>query len=140
MIGTGIFSSSQTVLSQVIEEFHDEYPLVKFDIYVGNADLIKERVDQGLVDIGILLEPVDISKYNHLRILLQEKWGIIVSKTNSLAHKPYVKKEDLKEKVSIVLYKNMPVTVTTIYKDDCLVKDDKGNLYTALFEQLMPIK
>ncbi|ALJ58057.1 hypothetical protein BcellWH2_00794 [Bacteroides cellulosilyticus] len=34
----------------------------------------------------------------------------------------------------------MPVTVTTIYKDDCLVKDDKGNLYTALFEQLMPIK
>lgn len=29
MIGTGIFSSSQTVLSQVIEEFHDEYPLVK---------------------------------------------------------------------------------------------------------------
>jgi DNA-binding transcriptional LysR family regulator len=97
MIGTGIFSSSQTVLSQVIEEFHDEYPLVKFDIYVGNADLIKERVDQGLVDIGILLEPVDISKYNHLRILLQEKWGIIVSKTNSLAHKPYVKKEDLKE-------------------------------------------
>ena len=97
MIGTGIFSSSQTVLSQVIEEFHDEYPLVKFDIYVGNADLIKERVDQGLVDIGILLEPVDISKYNHLRIPLQEKWGIIVSKTNSLANKPYVKKEDLKE-------------------------------------------
>ena len=79
------------------QEFHDEYPLVKFDIYVGNADLIKERVDQGLVDIGILLEPVDISKYNHLRIPLQEKWGIIVSKTNSLAHKPYVKKEDLKE-------------------------------------------
>ena len=73
MIGTGIFSSSQAVLSQVIEEFHDEYPLVKFDIYVGNADLIKERVNQGLVDIGI------------------------VSKTNSLAHKPYVKKEDLKE-------------------------------------------
>ena len=97
MIGTGIFSSSQKVLSRVIEEFHDEYPLVKFDIYVGNADLIKERVDQGLVDIGILLEPVDISKYNHLRIPLQEKWGIIVSKTNSLANKPYVKKEDLKE-------------------------------------------
>lgn len=97
MIGTGIFSSSQAVLSQVIEEFHDEYPLVKFDIYVGNADLIKERVNQGLVDIGILLEPVDISKYNHLRIPLQEKWGIIVSKTNFLAHKPYVKKEDLKE-------------------------------------------
>lgn len=76
----------------MIEEFHDEYPLVKFDIYVGNADLIKERVDQGLVDIGILLEPVDISKYNHLRIPLQEKWGIIVSKTNFLAHKPMLKK------------------------------------------------
>ena len=97
MIGTGIFSASQTFLSQVVEEFHDEYPLVKFDIYVGNADLIKERVDQGLVDIGILLEPVDISKYNHLRIPLQEKWGIIISKDSALSTKQYVKKEDLKE-------------------------------------------
>ena len=85
MIGTGIFCSSQTFLSNVIEEFHEEYPLVKFDIYTGNADLIKERIDQGLVDIGILLEPVDISKYNHIRIPLQEKWGVIASKENKLA-------------------------------------------------------
>ena len=65
----------------MIEEFHDEYPLVKFDIYVGNADLIKERVDQGLVDIGILLEPVDISKYNHLRISAYKgKWESLFQK------------------------------------------------------------
>ena len=97
MIGTGIFSSSQTFLSKVIEEFHEEYPLVKFDIYTGNADLIKERIDQGLVDIGILLEPVDISKYNHIRIPLQEKWGVIASKENKLAKKQVVEKDDLKD-------------------------------------------
>lgn len=97
MIGTGIFSSSQTFLSKVIEEFHEEYPLVKFDIYTGNADLIKERIDQGLVDIGVLLEPVDISKYNHIRIPLQENWGVIASKENRLAKKQFVEKDDLKD-------------------------------------------
>lgn len=96
MVGTGIFSSSQLILSKVIEEFHEQYPLVKFDIYTGNADLIKERIDQGLVDIGVLLEPVDISKYNYMRIPLQEKWGVIVSKKNELAKKDYVEQEDLK--------------------------------------------
>lgn len=92
MIGTGIFSSSQTFLSKVIEEFHEEYPLVKFDIYTGNADLIKERIDQGLVDIGFLLEPVDISKYNHMRIPLRKNGELLLQKKISLLKSKLLKK------------------------------------------------
>lgn len=97
MIGTGVFDASQNFLPQVIEIFHKEYPQVKFDIYTGNADLIKDRLDNGLVDIGILLEPVDIEKYNFIRLPKKENWGVIISKKHKLAKNTAVTAEDLKK-------------------------------------------
>ena len=97
MIGTGIFDASQHLLPKIIEEFHHSYPEVQFDIYTGNADLIKERLDNGLVDIGILLEPVNIEKYNFIRLTKQERWGIIISKEHPLALQSSVRADDLKQ-------------------------------------------
>lgn len=96
-IGTGIFKSSQTFLIDTIEQFNQKYPLVTFDIYTGNADLIKERVNQGLVDIGIVLEPVDVSSYNYLRLPIFEQWGIIASINNKLVNNKHILKADLND-------------------------------------------
>lgn len=106
-IGTGIFKSSQTFLIEAIEQFNQKYPLVTFDIYTGNADLIKERVNQGLVDIGIVLEPVDVSSYNYLRLPIFEQWGIITSVDNKLANKNYILKDDLKNTDIYITNRNM---------------------------------
>ena len=48
-----------------------------------------------------MLEPVDISKYNHLRIPLQEKWGIIVQKLILWLISPMLKKRI--KRITIVL-------------------------------------
>lgn len=106
-IGTGIFKSSQTFLIEAIEQINQKYPLVTFDIYTGNADLIKERVNQGLVDIGIVLEPVDVSSYNYLRLPIFEQWGIITSVDNKLANKNYILKDDLKNTDIYITNRNM---------------------------------
>ena len=37
-------------------------------MYTAIADDIKERMDKGIIDIGLLAEPVDISKYSFLRL------------------------------------------------------------------------
>ena len=97
VIGTGVFDASQNFLSDVIMQFQNLYPEVHFDIYTGNADLIKERLDHGLVDIGILLEPVDVEKYNYIRLPKKEQWGIIVSQDHPLARKTQIEAADLKD-------------------------------------------
>lgn len=97
MIGTGIFDASQRFLPHVIEYFHQHYPEVQFDIYTGNADLIKDRLDNGLVDIGILLEPVNIEKYNFIRLTKQERWGIILSAKHELASHKEVRADELSQ-------------------------------------------
>lgn len=50
----------------MMAEFSRKYPRVKFDVYTANADQIKHRIDNGLTDIGLLLEPVDMERYEYI--------------------------------------------------------------------------
>ena len=49
------------------------------------ADDIKERIEKGILDIGLLMEPVDVGKYEFIRMPLKEKWGILVRKDSEFA-------------------------------------------------------
>lgn len=95
-IGSGETKSVHE-LAEIISLFREEYPAVSYDFYTANADDIKERLDKGLLDIGLLAEPVDISKYNFVRLNGRERWGILVREDSVLAAKEYVKPEDLLE-------------------------------------------
>lgn len=95
-IGSGETKSVHE-LAEILSLFREEYPAVSYDFYTANADDIKERLDKGLLDIGLLAEPVDISKYNFVRLNGRERWGILVREDSVLAAKEYVKPEDLLE-------------------------------------------
>lgn len=50
------------ILPGIIRSFHEKYPKVDFDLYTATADHVKERMDQGLTDVGLLLEPINMEK------------------------------------------------------------------------------
>ena len=93
-IGSGELRSSGC-LAELLSSFREKYPMVQYDIFSGNADNIKDRMEQGLLDMGLLLEPVDIGKYEFIRMPLKEEWGILVRKDFPLAQKKAVRPEDL---------------------------------------------
>lgn len=93
-IGSGELQSSQ-FLAELIHAFHATHPLVQFELYSGHSDNIKERIEQGLLDIGLLQEPVDISKYDFLRTPVKEEWGVLVSEDCALSKKEVIVPEDL---------------------------------------------
>ena len=43
-------------LALYMKEFREKYPDVQFDLYNGMADNIKERLERGLLDLGLVLE------------------------------------------------------------------------------------
>lgn len=96
VIGCGE-TNAVNFVSQVISTFTKEHPLVHFAIDTGNTDLIKENIDKGLYDFGILLEPVDITKYDFIRIPENEYWGILVREDSELAQKDGIKPQDLRQ-------------------------------------------
>ena len=88
-VGSGELRSSR-FLAQLLASFQKEHPLVRYEIYSGNSDNIKERIEQGTLDLGILVEPVDMSKYEFLRLPEKETWGILVREDSKLAEKEKV--------------------------------------------------
>lgn len=82
-------------LSDMIAGFREKYPKVIFDVVTANADQIKSRMDHGLTDVGLLLEPIDMEKYNYIRLPVKEKWVAVVPSGDPLAKKGYASPKDL---------------------------------------------
>lgn len=79
-IGSGEYKST-SFLATLIQDFQQAHPQVQFQIYSGTADNIQERIAHGLLDLGLLQEPVDISRYSFVRLPVQEEWGHIFPST-----------------------------------------------------------
>ena len=99
---------SMSKLSTIMAEFKRQYPLVHFDIESGNADHIKYKLEKGLLDFGLLLEPVDITEYEFLRMNIKEKWGAFMRKDYPIARKKYMTPKDF-QNATIILSKREAV-------------------------------
>lgn len=93
-IGCGVTEATQT-MGKLIKKFSEIYPHVSFRIRNGNSDFILENIDNGLLDIGVVLEPVELEKLNFIHFNAEEKWGILMKKNASLAKKEYITSKDL---------------------------------------------
>lgn len=79
-------SVAMTFLSTHIRAFRALHPQVQFRIYSANADDVKERIEKGLLDMGLLTEPVDIGRYAFLRTPQKDRWGVLVPKEHPRWH------------------------------------------------------
>lgn len=93
-IGSGEYRSG-SFFSEILAAFNKLYPNVKFNIFSGNSDNIKEKMERGTLDAGVLLEPVDVLRYGFLRIPFKEEWCAVVSENSPLALKSFVTPVDL---------------------------------------------
>lgn len=93
-IGSGGLSAVEFLLP-AMQSFREKYPRVQFQFYTNSAEYVKERLDQGLLDFGLLLEPIDITKYDYLRMPAKEKWGLLLWTDHPLAEKDYITHDDL---------------------------------------------
>ncbi len=75
-----------------------DYPNVKFHLFSGDSGTISERLDKGLIDFGIFIEPFDLSKYDHLRLPLYDTWGVLMRTDSPLAEKERITPQDLWDK------------------------------------------
>ena len=83
------------MLPEIMKSFREKYPNVGYEFYTNSADHIRERLDHGLLDFGFLLEPVDVEKYNYLRLNETVSWGLLMRNDNPLSRKDFISKEDI---------------------------------------------
>lgn len=96
-IGCGEHRSTYPIM-ELIRSIQEEYPDVHFHFFSGNADAITERLDKGLLDMGLLLEPEIDPKYDYRQLPFLETWGVLMRKDSPLAGMetiPFEKLSDL---------------------------------------------
>lgn len=94
-IGCGDLAAVQ-MMPELIKKFRERYPAVNFDLYTATADHIKDRMDRGLTDIGLLLEPINMEKYDYIRLNREEQWVAVIPPDSPLAKLEYITPEDLR--------------------------------------------
>lgn len=93
-IGSGEVAGME-VLAEICGSFREKHPKVIFDLYTATADVVKERMERGLIDIGLLLEPVDKEKFAYARLAVKERFVVLMKPDDPLAEKECVTKDDL---------------------------------------------
>ena len=127
---------AEEILSMVDKteaEFHAMESTVSGDIYIGSGETqaiqhiaeiatedVTERLDKGLLDFGILIQPADISKYDYINIPAKDTWGVIVRRDSPFAEKTSIRKEDL-------------LHVPLICSRQAISKSRQNNEFTAWF-------
>ena len=84
-------------IAEIIRDLRVSCPGVHCHLYSGNEEEVTERLDKGLLDFGILIQPADISKYNYINLPGRDIWGVIMRKDSPLAAKDRIEKSDLTE-------------------------------------------
>ena len=88
--------------AQAAGKIQKKHPLIHYHIYSGDAEIVTEKIDKGLIDFGLLIGPFDVTKYDYMRLLVTDTWGVLMQKDSPLAKKESVCAKDLWDKPLIL--------------------------------------
>lgn len=82
-------------LARTIKKFKEDYPLFRYHLTSGNTEQVVERLDRGLIDFAVIVEPPNLSKYNYIEVPEANTWGLIMKKDDPLAIRDSIEVDDL---------------------------------------------
>lgn len=118
-IGSGETQAIRKI-AKIIRQLQQDYPEIHYHMHSGNAPDITDRLDNGLLDFGILIQPADITKYDSLNLPAKDVWGVVMRKDSPLAVKECICKEDLR-------------TVPLLCSRQAVLSQRHGNAFAAWF-------
>lgn len=95
-------TEAMSFLTGVAARLHARHPRIRFRMYSGDAELILERLDEGLIDFGLLIGAVDVEKFDSIQLRMADSWGVFMRRDSELARKDCVRPEDLRDRPLIL--------------------------------------
>lgn len=83
------------LIARTAKSIQKDYPDIRYNIFSGNAEDVTEKLDRGLLDFGLLIEPTDTTKYESLKLPATDTWGVLMRKDSPLADKNAITAKDL---------------------------------------------
>lgn len=83
------------LIAKTAKILQSRYPGIRYHISSGNASLVSEYLDKGLIDFGVIFGEVDLKKYNALEMPFQDTWGVLMRRDSPLAARDSIRPRDL---------------------------------------------
>lgn len=128
------------LIARAAKDMKDDHPRVKFDFFSGDTDAVTEKLDKGLIDFGILIEPSDLTKYNSLRLPLKDTWGILARDDSPVANKSFVTPKDLQDLPLIFSVHSFKKNTITEWFDKTPEKLNVVATYNLLYNASLMVK
>lgn len=93
-IGAGE-TEGMRIIAKLSSKLQKKYPNIHYHLFSGNSEDVIEKLDKGLIDFGVLIEPTDIKKYGYVKLPVYDTWGVLMRKDSDLAKKDYIEPNDL---------------------------------------------
>lgn len=88
-------SEGMHLFVQAMKALNRKYPRNHIHFHSSGTEAIEERLDKGLLDMAVIVQPVNLSKYNYLKIPYEDRWGLLMRKDHPLSKKEAVSIEDV---------------------------------------------
>lgn len=93
-IGTGETEGIR-LIAKAAGKLKKQYPGIHYHISSGNAIFVREQLDKGLIDFGIVFGEPDLTRYESYKLPCTDVWGVLMPKTSLLAQKAAISPQDL---------------------------------------------
>lgn len=94
-------------LTRTVRQIQKQHPQLRFHISSGDTMDVMEQLDKGLIDFGLLFDPINQAKYNFYQLPVRDTWGILMRRDSPLAQKKTVRAKDLLDK-PLIISRNLP--------------------------------
>lgn len=153
-IGTGE-SDMIRIFARAAKSIQEKYPDIHFHILSGNSAFVKEHLDRGLIDFGVVYSPVDTTVYSSIKVPIRDTWGLLMRKDSPLAQKDVIQPQDLWDKPLILSAQktdawpmsswfgqditrlNIVATYNLVFNASLLVEEGLG--YAVCFDKLINV-
>lgn len=100
-IGAGE-SPAMRLVARAAAKVTADHPYVRFCLYSADGVDITGRLDKGELDYAVYIGPNDIERYDHIRLPVVDRWGVLVPRDHPLAQRDAVSPDDLRGQPVIV--------------------------------------
>lgn len=102
IVGDILIAAGETenisIIANIGKELNKKHPDIHYKIYSGDSEFVKDKLDNGLVDFGLVIGTVDIAKYDYIKLPVSDRWGIIMKDTSKLVKYDQISSDMLADK------------------------------------------
>lgn len=146
-------TDAMRLIAHAIQSLRAIHPQILYHFFSGSTVEVIEQLDKGLLDFGILVDPVDPQKYEQIRLPVNDTWGVLMRRDSPLAALKSIRPEDIKDKPLLCAqqmldadeisgwlgedFKNLNVVITFNLITTPAMMVEEGLGYTFTFDKLV---